>query len=81
MSKEKADMAHRLLVTFMAEYTNESLEELQFKFEKWADSKTEEEMGLILGDGAEVKKRYRDPETGEDLHSEADIFRSMFEND
>ena len=77
---EKYIMVQRLLVTFMAEYTKESLEELQSKFEEWADSKTESELAFILGDDAEVKKIYKDAETKEIFYSKEDILRSMFEN-
>ncbi len=77
--EEKCIMVQRLLVTFMAEYTDESLEELQAKFEEWADSKTESELAFILGDDAEVKKIYKDAETKEIFYSKEDILRSMFE--
>ena len=77
---EKYIMVQRLLVTFMSEYTKESLEELQSKFEEWTDSKTESELALIFGDDAEVKKIYKDAETKEIFYSKEDILRSMFEN-
>ena len=77
---EKWLLVQRLLLNFMAEYTKESLEELHAKFEKWADSKTEEELATIIGDDAIVKKVYKNLETKENLHTEEDIIRSMFKN-
>jgi hypothetical protein len=77
---EKWSMIQSLLLAFMSEHTKESLEELRDKFEKWADSKTEEELAAIIGDDAIVKKVYKNLETKENLHTEEDIIRSMFKN-
>ena len=77
---EKYIMVQRLLVTFMSEYTKEPLEELESKFEEWANNKTEKDLGIILGDDAEVKKKYIDRDTKEIFYSKEDILRSMFED-
>ena len=77
--EKKYIMVQRLLVTFMSEYIDESLEELQAKFEEWADNNTESELAFNLGDDAEVKKIYKDAETKEIFYSKEDILRSMFE--
>jgi len=77
---ERWSMVQNLLLAFMSEYTKKSLEELHDSFEKWADSKTETELAVILGDDAVVKKVYKNLETKENLHTEEDILKSMFKN-
>ena len=77
---ERWSMIQNLLIAFMAEYTKESLEELHDKFEKWADSKTQAELAAILGNGAVVKKVYKNLETKENLHTEEEILKSMFKD-
>ena len=79
--EEKYMMLQRLLVTFMSEYTEKPLEELEAEFEKWADNKTEKELSVMLGDIVEVKKIYKDSETKESFYSEEEILRSVFEDD
>jgi len=77
---EKWILVQRLLLNFMAEYTKESLEELHAKFEKWADSKTEEELALYFDNSTEVKKIYKNIKTVETFHTKEDILKSMFED-
>ena len=74
---ERWSMIQKLLIAFMSDYTKETYEELQDKFEKWADSKTESELSDILGKGATVKKVYRNSKTNEKLHTKDDIIKSM----
>tara|TARA_R110000851_G_scaffold106389_6_gene225464 strand:- start:6570 stop:6848 length:279 start_codon:yes stop_codon:yes gene_type:complete len=78
---EKWILVQQLLLNFMAEYTNNSLENLQNKFEKWVNSKTEEELAFYFSDEAAVKKTYKDIETGEIFHTKEDILKSMFEDE
>tara|TARA_R110000824_G_scaffold338170_1_gene524691 strand:- start:138 stop:416 length:279 start_codon:yes stop_codon:yes gene_type:complete len=80
-SDEKWILVQRLLLNFMAEYNNESLEELHNKFEKWVDSKSEEELAIYFNDDTEVKKTYKDIKTGETFHTKEDILKSMFEDE
>ena len=65
----------------MAEYTNESLENLQIKFEKWVNDKSEEELASYFGEDDVVKKTYKNIETKETFHTKEDILRSMFEDE
>ena len=78
---EKWILVQQLLLNFMAEYTNESLENLQIKFEKWVNSKTEAELAFYFSDEASVKKTYKNIETGEIFHTKEDILKSMFEDE
>ena len=78
---EKWILIQQLLLNFMAEYINESLEELHIKFEKWVNNKTEEELASYFSDDAEVKKTYKNMETGQTFHTKEDILKSMFENE
>jgi len=78
---EKWILIQQLLLNFMAEYTNDSLENLQIKFEKWVNNKTEEELAFYFSDDAAVKKTYKDIETGEIFHTKEDILKSMFEDE
>ena len=80
-SDEKWILVQRLLLNFMAEDNNESLEELHNKFEKWVDSKSEEELAIYFNDDTEVKKTYKDIKTGETFHTKEDILKSMFEDE
>jgi len=80
-SDEKWLLVQRLLLNFMAEYTKESLEELHVKFEKWADSKTEEELAVYFSGNAAVKKIYKSIKTGETFHTKEDILKSMFDDE
>ena len=80
-SDEKWILVQRLLLNFMAEYNNESLEELHNKFEKWVDSKAEEELAIYFNDDTEVKKTYKDIKTGETFHTKEDILKSMFDDE
>tara|TARA_R100001244_G_C5143866_1_gene128402 strand:- start:152 stop:427 length:276 start_codon:yes stop_codon:yes gene_type:complete len=75
-------MIQRLLLVFFADYTNEDLEDLHRKFENWVHNKTEVELADIFDDedDSEVKKNYKNMDTGETLHSEEDIIRSMFKD-
>ena len=76
---KKWTMVQRLLLLFFAEYTNEDLQDLHRKFENWVNNKTEDELAAIFDeDDVEVKKNYKNMDTGESLHSEEDIIRSMF---
>ena len=74
---ERWSMIQKLLIAFMSDYTKKTYEELQDKFKKWADSKTESELSDILGKGATVKKVYRSSKTNEKLHTKDDIIKSM----
>ena len=78
---EKWILIQQLLLNFMAEYINESLEELHIKFEKWVNNKTEEELAFYFTDDAEVKKTYKNMETGQTFHTKEDILKSMFEDE
>lgn len=66
---ERWIMFQKLHWAFIAEYTNESLPEILRKFEKWAASKTQEELNIIFGDEKEM------------LYTKENILRSMFENE
>jgi len=78
---KKWTMVQRLLLLFFAEYTNEDLQDLHRKFENWVNNKTEDELAAIFDeDDVEVKKNYKNMDTGESLHSEEDIIRSMFKD-
>ena len=79
---KKWTMVQRLLLLFFAEYTNEDLQDLHRKFENWVNNKTEDELAAIFDeDDVEVKKNYKNMDTGELLHSEEDIIRSMFKDE
>jgi hypothetical protein len=79
---KKWTMVQRLLLLFFAEYTNEDLQDLHRKFENWVNNKTEDELAAIFDeDDVEVKKNYKNMDTGESLHSEEDIIRSMFKDE
>ena len=78
---EKWIMVQQLLLNFMAEYAKESLEELHNKFEKWVNSKTEEELAGYFGEDDVVKKTYKNIETKETFHTKEDILKSMFEDE
>ena len=47
-SREGWEMMQRLIWTFMMEYTGKDIKELCTAFEKWAESKTQEEMDEIF---------------------------------
>ena len=75
-------MVQRLLLVFFAEYTKEDLQDLHRKFEVWVHNKTEDELAIIFDeDDVEVKKIYKNLDTGASLHSEEDIIRSMFKDE
>ena len=79
---KKWTMVQRLLLLFFAEYTKEDLQDLHRKFENWVHNKTEDELAAIFDeDDTEVKNNYKNMDTGESLHSEEDIIRSMFKDE
>ncbi len=78
---KKWTMVQRLLLLFFAEYTNEDLQDLHRKFENWVNNKTEEELASFFSEDAEVKKTYKNMETGQTFHTKEDILKSMFEDE
>ena len=73
-------MMPRLLWTFMAEYTGKAIDQLSSDFEKWAGSKTQEEMNEIFSPEVEGEATDRNLAEEGRLHSKEDILRSMWKD-
>jgi hypothetical protein len=79
-SREGWEMMQRLLWTFMVEYTGKEINQLGMEFEKWAGSKTQEEMNEIFSPEVEGESVERNLEEEGPLHSKEDILRSMWKD-
>ena len=79
-SREGWDMMQRLIWAFMMEHTGKTLAELYIAFEKWAESKTEEELNQIFAPDIEEESIERNLEEEGRLHSKEDILRSMWKD-
>jgi hypothetical protein len=80
-SREGWDMMQRLIWAFMTEHTGENLAGLYFAFEKWVESKTEEELNEIFAAAADEESIERNLEEEGRLHSKEDILRGMWNDD
>ncbi len=80
-SREGWDMMQRLIWAFMMEHTGQNLAGLYIAFEKWAESKTEEELNEIFAPEAEEESVERNLEEEGRLHSKEDILRGMWNDD
>ena len=79
-SREGWEMMQRLIWPFMMEYTGKDIKELCTAFEKWAESKTQEEMDEIFAPDIEEETIERNLEEEGRLHSKEDILRSMWKD-
>jgi len=80
-SREGWEMMQRLIWTFMMEYTGKDIKELCTAFEKWAESKTQEEMDEIFAPEIEGEDIERNLEEEGPLHSKEDILKSMWKDE
>ena len=80
-SPEGWEMMQRLIWTFMMEYTGKDITVLSSDFEKWAASKTAEEMNEIFSPEVEGTSTERNLAEEGRLHSKEDILRSMWKDD
>ena len=79
-SREGWEMMQRLLWTFMVEYTGKDIGVLSSDFEKWADSKTPEEVNEIFSPEVEGTTIERNLAEEGRLYSKEDILRSMWKD-